>query len=378
MNPDVLAIICLENVKSPEEAHNISLSEKQRTEQLRFEWTKDVVRFVEDMDLLAELVPPTTLKTLTIEGYNSVSFPDWLMGGSIHRYLPNLVSVNMSDLPNCKSLPPALGQLKNLQRLFLSRMESAEEWDTTHSCDEDGVNGLMFPKLKELSICDCPKLRIKPHPPRADYWIISGSDNVLTSWPESMSHTGASTSSATVNMSLEIKDSKAPLHNWRLLHHLRALGDLTIQSCNDLTSSPEINEALSSLKFRSLTLGDIGKTGPLEWLGELGSLQRLIIYSCHELQGLHENMRQLTQLQSLELSGCTSINSLPQWLGELASLEELRIFNFPAIISLPESIQQLTNLQHLVICSCDGLKQWCSSDENMLKLAHKKKGDLLA
>lgn len=216
----------------------------------------------------------------------------------------------------------------------------------------------MFPNLEYLSIYDCPKLRIKPHPPRADYWTISGSDNVLTSW-HIMSHTGASTSSAAVNISLEIADSKAPLHNWRLLHHLPALSVLTIRRCNDLTSSPEITEALSSLKFESLILGDIGKTGPPEWLGELGSLQCLTIDSCHELKGLHENTRQLTQLQSLQLSYCDSINSLPQCLGELASLEELCIFDCPAIRSLPESIQQLTSLQHLVISSCDGLKQWC-------------------
>jgi hypothetical protein len=137
---------------------------------------------------------------------------------AIAHYLPNLVKIEMEDLPMCNSLPP-LGQLQNLEKLAIRGMENItkigadfsgvsagafprmkefelkcsqnlEEWNTMHSYGEDGVKEFMFPNLKELKISDCPKLRLKPHPPRAKNWMIRNSNNVLLSWGE-RGHTGA-------------------------------------------------------------------------------------------------------------------------------------------------------------------------------------------
>ena len=66
----------LENVMSVQEARSIKLAGKERMEQMQLNWTKDAERFVEDMEVLGELVPPTTLEYLTIAGYNSVRVPE--------------------------------------------------------------------------------------------------------------------------------------------------------------------------------------------------------------------------------------------------------------------------------------------------------------
>lgn len=342
-NPDELQISRIENVKSTEEVQCIKLMEKQRIVKLTLEWTVYAEKFVDDMEVLRELVPPCTLRRFEIRGYDCVGFPAWVL--DISHYLPNLVSITMVYLPKCNNLLP-LGQLPNLQSLVLERMhnimkiddgfnggarafprlerfeligmESLEEWITIYSSGEDGTNKLMFPNLEILRIRDCPKLRLKPYLPRAAYWVIWSSDNVLLSWGDSVVRTDASSSPA---ITLDVGSCELPLHQWRLLHHLPALSKLTISDCNDLTSSSDIIRALSSL-------------------------------------------------QSLHLSSWRSMTSPPLWLGELNSLKKLEIWGFKGIGSFPEIIQQLTNLKELQTFFCPELKQWCESKENKLKLAH--------
>ncbi|XBH88446.1 hypothetical protein VPH35_075727 [Triticum aestivum] len=366
-NPERLSIVGLEGVKSLEETHIINLREKQSIGKLKLEWFKDSKRYVEDMELLRELVPPTTLQEFEICGYSSVSFPYWLM--DIGNYLPNLVRMEMSHLPNCNRLPP-LGQLRNLRVLSLGEMESLEEWNIAYSCGEDGVHELMFPKLEEVYISYCPRLRIKPHLPRAASWSVGRSDGVLISWGESVAHTDASSSSSPVSTRLEVSGSKLPLHQWSLLHYLPAHSDLDIYGCNDLAGSPEITRALHSLKSLKLNMTDSEEL--VEWFADLTSLQHLTLREYKKLEQLPRNIRQLTQLESLSLCGCKRMTSLPEWLGELTSLLKLEILWCPAITTLPESIQQLTNLQQLKIYGSPELRKWCAAEENKAKLAHIK------
>jgi hypothetical protein len=189
---------------------------------------------VDDIELLRELLPPTTLQRFKIWGYCSVGFPDWLM--SISNHLPNLVELTMHDLSNCKSLPP-LGQLPNLREITLIGMKSLEEWDTSsYLSGEDSVNEVK--RMGHIKIHDCPKLRVKPRLPIAASWSIYKSNNVLVPRGESVSHVDC----------LRAGDSTVPLHQWGLLHHLLSLRHLCITYCSDLTISPEVSGALHSLK----------------------------------------------------------------------------------------------------------------------------------
>ncbi|XP_047082955.1 disease resistance protein RGA2-like [Lolium rigidum] len=345
-----LRISQLENVKSPGEALSINLSEKKTILELSLSWTIGANRYVDDMELLMELVPPTTLKTFGIEGYCSVGFPDWLM--SISNHLPNLVKMKMWNLPNCKILLP-LGLLPNLREISLDGMESLEEWDTSYLSGENSVN-----ELEKVHINNCPKLRIKPHLPRAASWVIRTSDDVLVPQRDSMSHIDCLTAG----------DSIVPVRQWGFLHHLLSLRQLILYGCSDLRISPEICGALHSLK--SLELHTRSRAKLEELFGEVTSLQKLTIWSDH-LKKLPNNMRQLTKLQSLTLNICPSLRQLPAWLGELTLLKRLEMWSCSAIRTLPDSIEQLTNLQKLKISYCNpALIKWCNTEKNRRKLAH--------
>ncbi|KAG2640814.1 hypothetical protein PVAP13_2KG120600 [Panicum virgatum] len=341
-NPPKLEISGLENVKSVEEAQMIKLVEKTTTRELQLEWTKDAKRSAEDIDVLREFVPASTLEVFTLHGYNSVSFPTWVIRIAIN--LPLIRTIELNDLPWCRTLPP-LGQLQNLLSLFIiqmgsirkidedlcggarafpklhwlgiERMENLEEWNTTYSHSEDGSGVLVFPKKMEMYIVDCPKLKLRPRPPAGfSDWVIKGSDNVLSSWGEE-EHCQVT--------ELFVRNSKVPLHQWRVLYHLPALSILRILECRDLTCS-------------SL---DILRGHP--------TLKILTVEDSESIAGLLDGLETLTSLEKLEIISCTGAKALP------------------------EGITQLTNLLCLKIKKCPELVQWCKSEENSMKLAHIKK-----
>lgn len=124
----------------------------------------------------------------------------------------------------------------------------------------------MFPHLTDLLIRDCPKLRLKPCPPKTERWRIENSDNVLSSWDEegeidlaallpsrekckelwqgkmevptqweSCGIPGASYNACPEF--LTVKYSKEPLEQWRLFHHLLPTFCLAITCCTYVPSS---------------------------------------------------------------------------------------------------------------------------------------------
>nr|ACM17560.1 NBS-LRR disease resistance protein family-2 [Oryza brachyantha] len=431
-----LEISKLENVATVEEAARVRLKEKEMIEELALEWTRDLRRFVEDRDLLGELEPPSKLKWFKLQGYSSVAFPDWLMNASHLHHFACLKRIDLVDLPRCTRLP-LLGQLpglktlsldrmngitkidgefyggagafRQLRNLSMSNMENLETWQTTYSTCGNGEGAAVLKRLRlyELEIHHCPKLSITPCPPEAVRWEVEGSDGVLSSWP----NTCASSSSAVVRADeLTVKLCKLPLRQWRLLHQLTPLKCLTIDSCTDLSSSPEITRALSTLRTLSLKgndgdpelpswIGELTRLPELrvttrwpeltvnrgmmrqlsslrclilsecarmtslpDWLEDLPSLRDLRIESCAGLSSLEGgSMERLTSLKWLALSCCPSIAALPESLGELTSLTYLGIFECPNIKFLPESIQRLTNLNTLTVSACPELKKWCQS-----------------
>jgi len=201
-----------------------------------------------------------SLKDFSLEYYSSPSFPSWLM--DISHHLPNLTSIDMFHLPACSNLPP-LGQLPCLESLCLSHlskvakidrsicggkgaflrlakfelrsMEGLEEWTTTYP-GEDGVEEFMFPMLDELYVYYCPRLRLKPCPPKCRRCTIKRSDQVISSLEEVQTSSHCCNRS-TPTTSLAIMGSEC--HSCTLFHHFPALQELRFSGCPNLRSLPE-------------------------------------------------------------------------------------------------------------------------------------------
>nr|ACM17627.1 NBS-LRR disease resistance protein [Oryza officinalis] len=225
-----LEISHLDNVKSVEEAHRIKLRGKQ--------------------SMCTSLPPLGQLRNLKI---------------LVFETMPNITKIDGSLCGGVKAFP-------RLDGLYISNMESLEEWSTTYSDCEDVAEEFMFPNLKYLEISCCRKLRLKPCPSRVEVvWRITDSDVVLSQWGESMSRDG-SFNTATLVTYLNVKSSKAPMHYWRLLHYLPALNKLFIKDCNDVSTSPEI------------TVEGNGFGEMLEWPGEPTSLKTIFLKKNISLQ----------------------------------------------------------------------------------------------
>ncbi|KAL6623608.1 hypothetical protein ACP70R_033487 [Stipagrostis hirtigluma subsp. patula] len=343
VNPPVLNIRFVENVRSLEEAKTIKLADKQNLSKLTLDWTLDAHPHLKDKNLLGELVPPSSLKNFELYGYHCTTFPSWIMG--ISHHVPNLVSIELKNLPRCSNLPP-LGQLPNLEELnlnsldsiteigdelrggkgafrrlskfFLWHMKGLEEWTTAY-CGEHGEEEFMFPMLVTLITSHCPRLSLKPCPPRFISWGITDSNEVIRSFEVGNYIMHSSSTSTPSQLKVESISCNG---SWKLLHYLPTLRELTFSECSELESLPE-------------------------------------------------SMQHLACLESLELFWCRSISALPEWIGsKFPSLESLRIIGCERIVSLPSSIGQLSQLRMLHINSNPRLKRWCESQENNMKLAH--------
>jgi len=313
-HPTLLEIVSrLENVKSAEGAKRIKLAEKQSIERLKLAWTRDAMRFVDDREILSELVPPDTLEALSLKGYNSICFPSWLM--SIATYLPLLKIVLMDDLPTCSVLPP-LGQLPyleslsiggmnnikkidwsfyggrrafpQLQHFSLSHMGCLEEWNVAYTSGEDGLNEFAFPKLNTFSLERCPLLRFKAWLPPGWYMYIDNSDQVLLSSWENRGHVSAS---STATKLLKVTCCEAPLHQWSLLRHLPCLEHLEISGCSHLTcSSTDLLQGTSSLE--TLIVEDC--KNDVVALPE--TLKQIKVINCNGIKTLPESIQQLSDV----------------------------------------------------------------------------------
>ncbi|KAL5565330.1 hypothetical protein UlMin_028494 [Ulmus minor] len=92
-----------------------------------------------------------------------------------------------------------------------------------------------------------------------------------------------------------------------------------------------------------------------EWLSSLTHLQSLGISGCSSLVSLPNEIGNLSSLQSLHISGCSSLVSLPNEIGNLSSLQSLDISGCSNLVSLPNEIGNLSSLQSLDIGGCSSL-----------------------
>ncbi|XP_042474100.1 putative disease resistance protein RGA3 [Zingiber officinale] len=386
-----------------------------------------------DMSMLDDLCPNTSLKKLKICNYGSRQFPTWLM----ESQLPNLVEVILHGCNFCEHIPQfgdlqflrklvidRMGGVKhmgdefhghgpttgfpNLQELVLKSMTNLDEWS-----ESDDVNEL-FPLLKRLEICNCPRLKNMPRLPTIEFLKLQNCSESLLSCvgrTTSLSHLiledmegmtslpSGCLRNLTSLMTLEIRSCNElqflPREEMQLLTMVRSL---SIKECNNLASFPLEVGRLNILRYfcfknhgsNTLQLEilvkilnsvhefdiqicgqNVNLLGQLQHLHNLrqlwisgshhfsyalisGSIEaKLSICCCNELESLMtEAPSTSTVLEDLHICNIPNLTTLPEWLQHLGSLRKLSIHNCIQLGSLPRGLQDLSLLKYLFIEEC--------------------------
>ncbi|RYR70738.1 hypothetical protein Ahy_A02g005050 isoform C [Arachis hypogaea] len=185
-----LSIGKLENVNNSGVASNARMDQKIHLNALYLMWSSfeesEVCDSQTEKDVLDKLRPHKGLKKLFMWGYRGTMFPDWV--GQPLYY--NMTQLQLGGCRNCWVLP-SLGQLPSLERLVISELDKLKMiggsfykgdgthqhqetpfrslkslefydmgcWEEWQSYECDDYDDAPFPKLEELHILHCPKLR---------------------------------------------------------------------------------------------------------------------------------------------------------------------------------------------------------------------------
>lgn len=191
-------------------AERVNLQKHQELRFLKLEWMPtsqsaegNLVDDVGEEEVLEKLQPNQSLEHFELVGYAGLVFPIWMMD-NIMTSLPNLVSLHLFHLENCKDFLP-LGELRNLRYLHIKDVPNLTDLQMglsggpqpfeklTHLTLESlfnleelsvllvtsGEHHFMFPSLEVLSVVSCSKLMFKPSLPKCLKYEIRESNRVL-------------------------------------------------------------------------------------------------------------------------------------------------------------------------------------------------------
>ncbi|KAH0981924.1 hypothetical protein GBA52_009101 [Prunus armeniaca] len=398
-----LSILKLQNVVDARDALHANMKHKKDLKELEFSWgAEDADDSQKAKDVLDKLQPCVNLERLTIRFYGGTNFPNWLGDASFS----NIQVMHLSDCSYCWSLPP-VGRLPALKELCIERMKFVkaigvefydrngayltqpfqsleklefrempewEEWVPRGSAS-GGEYGPDFPRLQELILIKCPKLRgsLPCELPCLKKFTVSGCV-VL--------HDGRATTTTTNSLNyksleeLKIDGCKTALLS---LLETKLLSQLEIRNVVDVQCLPNCNRLQTLTLWNCPTLWSFPKDGlptKLTWLS---------IYNCRRLEFLpHEILAKLTSLDYLWIqNSCDSMRSFPLgifpklmclYIHECENLESLslideegavenlshlnylEVYKCPKMVCFHEGQLPTPNLTHFVVTECENLK----------------------
>ncbi|GMY23676.1 putative disease resistance protein RGA3 isoform X2 [Fagus crenata] len=316
------------------------LNEKEYLQKLVFEWSDKIVNThneATEMSVLEDLQPHLNLKELKICHYRGSEFPAWMREG----LLQNLVSVTLNHCTKCKTL--TLGELPNLQVLYIKGMQELEKWPEVQcpslnrlefsNCPKLRELPNCFPRLRVLKIKRCKSLMALPVAPNLMFLILIDNPNLenwgeyLVTW-EIMNDEGQRSRRDLWSLSglLELKVTGSP--KLQALPQIFAPQKLEISGCELLVALPQPRFSLR--------------------------LQHLALDACHD-GTLVRAIPNTSSLFSLSISGISNLISFPKW-PQLPGLKALYIRDCKDLVSLSESevgsLPSLISLKLLSIRNC--------------------------
>nr|ACJ22813.1 NBS-LRR type putative disease resistance protein CNL-B16 [Phaseolus vulgaris]ACZ74712.1 CNL-B16 [Phaseolus vulgaris] len=209
-----LSINDVQNILNPLHALEANVKNKHLVE-LELQWKSDHIPDDprKEKEVLQNLQPSNHLEILSIRNYSGTEFPSWLFDNS----LSNLVFLQLEDCKYCLCLPP-LGIVSSLKTLEIRGFDGIVSigaefygsnssfaclesltFDNMKEWEEWECKTTSFPRLQELYVNECPKLkgtRLKMKVVVSDELIIS--ENSMDTSPLETLHIDGGCDSLTI------------------------------------------------------------------------------------------------------------------------------------------------------------------------------------
>ncbi|XP_028114205.1 putative disease resistance protein At3g14460 [Camellia sinensis] len=396
----------MENVSGVKDAVDANLMSKEELKELSLEWDKsrsshnDIV----EREVLGEMRPFKLLERLTISGYSSTKFPNWVGNVSFSK----MVFMRLKGSKYCTSLPP-LGQLPLLKDLYIEGMSAIKRlgcefygqqcgakpflslerlrfefmtgWEDWSAFETEGVQP--FSHLSELSIINCPKLvgKLPNDLPCLNSLKIDGCPQLFIDVSSLVQPSLVSLSMKNVMLPslpalLGTKNTIELGSPTLEFSHVTVLDSL----CNPSTTEEELlaNDMSKHLtSITALSISDVEKLAflPTWFTRDLTGLEKLDILNCRELITLWRNKVRiqvcLPSLCHLKISDCPKLVCLfeeeqekggegskkqqHEGLPCMTRLEYLTIEECGMLKKLPQDLHTYTSLGVLIIVGCANL-----------------------
>ncbi|ESW05622.1 hypothetical protein PHAVU_011G195400 [Phaseolus vulgaris] len=367
------------NIVDPSDALAADLKNKTHLVVLSLEWDLKVNNedSIKEREVLENLQPSKHLEQLSINGYCGSQFPGWLS----EKFLLNIMSLILYNCKYCQWLP-SLGLLTflkfleigglhqivridtdfygnsfsafaSLETLKFDDMKEWEEW----KC----ITGA-FPRLKDLSVARCPKLKghLPEHLPHLKELHIWRCEQLVASTPRAVEIEGVKKDTYSFNTSgLLVSDTSlkslhidsCPGMNILINHCYYFLEHLYIsQCCHSLTNFP-----LDLFpKLYDLFLEECHNLQMISQRHPHGHLKSLIIKKCSEFESFPHEGLFAPELKRFCIEELEKLKSMPKCMSALLPSLTQMVIDTCRVVELSDGCLPL-NLKHISLFNCSKL-----------------------